>query len=445
MYFRAGRLEESGACDSARACYARAKDMDLLRFRAPSSFNEIIHRIGKQESVPVAGLQARFELASPCGLIGDALMADHLHPNIEGEFLMSKTFFEAMVIAGWLPARQAGTDEAAFRARWGYTDLDSLFGVYSVRTLKGGWPYRKEKSEENGEDRDKPATRVEVLAAQAERYDNFSLTKAHRELAETYDRQGLTEAAFREYRALVCINRLNEDYAIQAARALLAMRQWEDMVPYLRRSLRIRESAAAHALLGQSYIHTNRDREAVEHLERSIALESGRGQLPVYKYLIEASTRLGENRRARLWTEKLKQLDPRMAEQVLSHGVEVYSGIRSSEVVSLLSEAQKYIVARQFDRAMPLLAKSLQIEETPLANWWIGKIYLMAQKPDLAVRHMVRARTGFGNDEKLLYDLTVAYLYNNQPQEAGATLSALEKVNPGFRDPMGVRQKIGKK
>jgi tetratricopeptide (TPR) repeat protein/lysophospholipase L1-like esterase len=445
LYLEAVRMEKMGACDSARAYYSRAKDSDLLRFRAPASFNGIIRRIGSRESVPVAGVLSYFEKNSPCGLIGDNLMSDHLHPNIEGEFLLSLSFFDAMADAGWFPKSRDALDEAEFRRQWGYTDLDSLFGVYSIRALKRGWPYEKKEPGEDGEPFEKPANRVEELAARAEKYDNYSLVKAHRELAEQYDTEGSAREAFREYRALVCMNRLNEDYPLQAARTLFSMRRWEEIIPLLQRSLRIRETASAHALLGQSFIQTGRDRDAVAYLERSIALDPGRVQLPVYKYLIEAYERLGDDQKRRFWTQKLKELNPRMAEQLLSSDVEVYSGIRSKEVMSLLTDAQKFIVARQFGKALPLLAKSLEIEETPLAHWWTGKIFLMAEKPDLAVRHMLRARRGLEGNAKLLYDLAVAFAFNGQRPEAAATMAELERLNPGFEDPMGVRQKIRQK
>ncbi|MBN1894886.1 tetratricopeptide repeat protein [bacterium] len=443
LYHRAKELDQRAVCDSARAYYTRAKDSDLLRFRAPSSFNEIIRRTGEKESVPVAGVLARFEENSTCGLIGDHFMSDHLHPNIDGEFLLSRIFFDAVADAGWFASPRQAPDETVFRRHWGYTDLDSLFGVYSIRALKRGWPYEEKESGQDGEGSGEPANRVEELAARAEKYDNYSLVKAHRELAEQYDAEGQTESAFREYRALVCMNRLNEDYPVQAARTLFSMKRWEEMIPLLEKSLRIRESASAHALLGQSLTHTGRDKDAVAHLERAVALDPGRVQLPVYKYLIEAYARLGDEQKARLWTGKLKELDPRMAEQLLSHDVEVYAGIHSKEVISLLTEAQKFIVARRFDKALPLLAKSLEIEETPLAHWWIGKIYLMAEKPDLAVRHMLKARSGLEGDAKLLYDLAVAYAFNGRNQEAAETLAELKKLNPAFQDPMGIRQKIG--
>jgi hypothetical protein len=70
--FEAARiLEKEGNYDQARKTYYMAKDLDALRFRAPEEFNEIIHSLAAEFSVPVVPMKLYFELASPNGCFGE--------------------------------------------------------------------------------------------------------------------------------------------------------------------------------------------------------------------------------------------------------------------------------------------------------------------------------------------------------------------------------------
>ena len=58
--------------------------------------NNVIHEIAGKYSVPVLGMKEVFEKASPDGIIGNSLMTEHLHPNVDGYFLMADAFFNEM-------------------------------------------------------------------------------------------------------------------------------------------------------------------------------------------------------------------------------------------------------------------------------------------------------------------------------------------------------------
>ena len=204
--FRAARERETaGDLDTARAGYYRAKDLDVLRFRAPEAFNAIIHELATELDVPVVPMKAWFEQASPGGLIGYNLMLEHLHPNAEGHLLMSRAFLEAMrangfVTADWSTREVRDIDH--YRSNPGFTELDTRIGLLRVMYLMDHWPYTpKGKPTRHAIDY-RPANLMQALAKQVASF-RMSYRQGHLLLAATLLREGATDAALREYRALI--------------------------------------------------------------------------------------------------------------------------------------------------------------------------------------------------------------------------------------------------
>src|SRR3989304_4457476 len=96
VFFRACELEKEGKFYEAREAYYLAKDIDVIRFRAPEDLNYAIYDICSKYKVPVLGMKKIFEQHSPKGIIGYNLILEHLHPNVDGYFLMADAFFNEM-------------------------------------------------------------------------------------------------------------------------------------------------------------------------------------------------------------------------------------------------------------------------------------------------------------------------------------------------------------
>jgi tetratricopeptide (TPR) repeat protein len=86
--------------------------------------------------------KGKFEAASAGHIIGDDLLLEHVHPNLDGYALMSDAFYEALKDQGVLrvPAGQEMTD-GRLRVTMPITRADSLMGVYKVWNLKSSWPF----------------------------------------------------------------------------------------------------------------------------------------------------------------------------------------------------------------------------------------------------------------------------------------------------------------
>jgi tetratricopeptide (TPR) repeat protein len=100
VVYRLGQCSERlGEVEGASADYARACELDALRFRADTAVNQTIRRIAASSSgydVTLADCEAAVVKASPRGLPGETLFYDHVHYTFAGNHLVAKTLFEAI-------------------------------------------------------------------------------------------------------------------------------------------------------------------------------------------------------------------------------------------------------------------------------------------------------------------------------------------------------------
>lgn len=127
--------------DSAKKYLHLAKELDLLRFRAPEKINEVIMQQAHERKLPLVDMENIFESKVPNGIVGDELVAEHVHPNVEGYFVMADAFYEKVkalnLLENWehyVPYEEAFDDIPV-------TQIDSLKGKLAVEILKQSWPY----------------------------------------------------------------------------------------------------------------------------------------------------------------------------------------------------------------------------------------------------------------------------------------------------------------
>src|SRR4030042_1973809 len=82
--------------------YYKAKDLDYIRFRASEDINLIINELSEEYDACRVPMLSWFQNNSANRLIGNNLMTEHVHPNIDGIFLMAEAFFTEIVRSGIL-------------------------------------------------------------------------------------------------------------------------------------------------------------------------------------------------------------------------------------------------------------------------------------------------------------------------------------------------------
>ncbi len=132
-------LLAAGDTVQAKTALRRARDLDALRFRAPSAFNDVIRRVAAAHGATVVETEAAFDAASPGGIVGHGLMLEHLHPNLDGYALMADTFLDALVAA-----KAAGEVQRPVpygRSLTLITPMDSLAAMIRMELLTRSWPF----------------------------------------------------------------------------------------------------------------------------------------------------------------------------------------------------------------------------------------------------------------------------------------------------------------
>ena len=121
-----------------------ARDNDLLKFRAPSRINAIIHEVAAEKRVPLLAADSLFSALSLNGIPGDSLFWEHLHPRLAGYYALAGGFLHSMVEQCLLPEAPAGLsllplDPDSLSIAW----LELAYADVSIGNLTGHWPFEE--------------------------------------------------------------------------------------------------------------------------------------------------------------------------------------------------------------------------------------------------------------------------------------------------------------
>lgn len=308
-FFALGRAYEAvGDTAAARRAYLAARDRDALRFRAPSSFNQIIREEAARHGAMVVEFEEKLRTRSPGGIIGRRHMLEHLHPNLEGYFLLADAFYDALraqrLIGDWATA----VPEAEARQERLVTAIDSLAGVLRVRRLTSEWPFQPRGTVGRGLDTLALHTQADSLAWAVYR-GQMTWAEATERLALGYMREGDLRRALQAQFALIQEYPLLGGPYVGAANLLLrAGRPSEAEVYFEAAAERDSTLAVAWGMLGALRLQRGATAEAIPLLERARRLDPTDTQaLYNLSGAYATSGRYGEARRA---AEAVLRLDP---------------------------------------------------------------------------------------------------------------------------------------
>lgn len=143
QYLKGEALLGLGRFDEARSAFVKARDLDLLKFRAPSQINEVIRNVSGETGVQCVPADSLLSAASENGIPGPRMFWEHLHPTVEGYFVIATRFAEAVrnssmkddagiVKSGMLPFQRD-----TLRICW----LDEAYADFSIARLTSQWPF----------------------------------------------------------------------------------------------------------------------------------------------------------------------------------------------------------------------------------------------------------------------------------------------------------------
>ncbi len=271
-YLAAQDTEAAGNYAAAREGYAWARDLDPLRFRAPSQFNAVIATAAQASDATVVDVHAAFVEASEHGLVGNELLLEHVHPNLDGYFLLADAYFDAMVARG-IPGRpEVELSDGEARADLPVSEVDRLFGEYKVLRIKSGWPFAPTWT---APQLPPPASEPERLA-QDLYFERISWPEAQDQLRRHYQATGDRTGYARVTTILADAFPFAGQLQFQSAAALIQLERPADALRYSRRAVEL-EPRSVDALLVHAHglLLTRRIAEGREFLTRVLSIEPG--------------------------------------------------------------------------------------------------------------------------------------------------------------------------
>src|SRR5690606_19377441 len=304
-YFARARLHEAaGRLEQARADYRAARDRDELRFRAPEAINQTIREVAGECGAVIVETRDALAEASPVGVVGDAVMLEHVHPNLDGYFLLSDTYYEALQQAGFFDSTRAIPAQIA-RQDMLVTALDSALADLHVRRLRNNWPFQPPGV--TRPDTITVSNPVDVLALDVLRGRRAWLD-ATAALGAQYEAIGDLDAALRVARALLIEQSYDPQPYILAGNILLRQGRFAPAFSFFQAADAQGASAEARALAGHALIRGGRPVDAIPWIHRALEIEPDHGSA-LYDLAV-ANAELGRADEARRAADRLRQVDP---------------------------------------------------------------------------------------------------------------------------------------
>ncbi len=271
-YHAAQDADEAGNHDAAREGYAWARDLDPLRFRAPSRFNEVVAEVARTHGATVVDVHAAFVAASPNGLVGNLLMLEHVHPNLDGYFLLADAFYDQLLTLRLPGAPEAGMTEAEARADLPVSDVDRYLGDYKVLRIKAGWPF----VEQYRPPQLPPPANEGQRIAQDLYYERTSWTQAQERLRAHYRESGDVTGYAHVTSILADAFPFAASLQFESAAALIELGRAQQAVRYSRRSVDLDPRRVNHWLVhAHGLLLSGREDEGRAALGRVLELEPG--------------------------------------------------------------------------------------------------------------------------------------------------------------------------
>lgn len=408
-----------GNITEARKLFYQAKDLDAIRFRAPEDINKLIHQLASKYNMPVIPMKDIFEKHSKSQIIGYDLITEHLHPNIDGYFLMANAFLHELkkqkLISNQWDTTRIKTNEY-YRYHWGFTVLDSLVADKRVKTLTSGWPFTSDTIINDYLYNYKPTSLEDSLALLCVKYDNISITMMHTELAKNYLKQGSFEKAFNEYRALTYIEPYNIQYYAEALNCA-TFAQNDSLAKTLLLSMPLRDSSFfALMRLGRISQKQKDHKTAIEYFNKALNVaKPGDNKIYAYESLYFSYLATNDNNKAKRMLLQIKDLDPKY--KINPNRKQDIILIVDNSIKPLLDEALKKARQGQFQEALTLLEESIKQKETAFAYQLMGSIYFQL-KDNRSFEYLEKAYLLNPFDEPTINNLIILSLMNRNLEKA---------------------------
>lgn len=310
----------SGRQDWKRAdsLFRYAKDLDALRFRAPSEINRVIVELGRQYSVPIVNLDSAFDALSANHIVGDNLMTDHLHPTLRGYQIMGDFFYRAMESVGTLPATKpramnSREQDSVTVSSFPFAKLDSAISGYRIKLLKNDWPYIDKGKKIPDLALLRPQDHIDSIAFELVE-DRSNWDVAHRKAAEWYLSKNDMGSFVQTMNVLINQYPIVTEYYGYAASTLLGRQKYDEAYHFLTMRNEMAPSAFSTKWIGTISLYRNQIQQADKYLNESLQFD--RKDAQVWYNLAGVSIQENDYRKALKMVNEALSLQPQYPDAV---------------------------------------------------------------------------------------------------------------------------------
>jgi len=307
-YTRAESSWTRGDSVAAHRLFIRARDLDVVRFRASSDFNAIIRDAARSHGavyVPVAEEMSNAALGrSP----GNDLFLEHVHPNLRGITVIARAFFGAIATDNYLgrpaqPLRLRSWD--TYARGLDLTAFDRRVASLAARAVESRWPFvPANRQTDLGRDY-QPTSLIDSLALDVALGAPWRSAKFF--LAQTYERRGFADSAADELRGAVIDSPIPEPWEM-LARAYARAGQPDSAYVAYQNAIAIHPSSASAQAAAEIALDRRDYAEAIPLLRLSLSLDPADPET-LYR-LVVAYARSGNLEAAQHFASRLVQTEP---------------------------------------------------------------------------------------------------------------------------------------
>lgn len=439
------KLEAQGQYQDARTALYYAKDLDALRFRATEEINQIIHEVAAEFNAPVVPMKDYFEAQSSNGIIGHELILEHLHPNVNGYFVMADAFLNTMKDNRFISERWDDSrilPPAYYQQNWGITELDTVSANLDIFYLKGGWPFQPQGQPNRALENYFPKTKAESLAVRILVEDNYSPVVGHVDMAKYYEKKAEYDKAYQEYKAAFYMIPSELSFYKGAVENLLKINRPQEALRILQLANRYVHDAFTDKWSGTLLATNGKFEEALPFLERAAkTLPEDKQVLGNLKRVYE---QLHKTEQAAKIAEKLGVTDSAVPTAGGGMNPMTPEGQRQLAYSVVLQQAQKLVEKKDYRMALQFFKRAHGIQQSPFTTKWIGILEIGGGNLKDGVLFLEQALEMLPEDFELAYNLCNADIKLKRKAEAAAVLKRMEALRPNFKDPQDLRGQIAK-
>jgi tetratricopeptide (TPR) repeat protein len=434
VYRKAQMAENRGEFETALELYYKAKDLDCIRFRASEEINSIVEELSEEYQATKVPMMEWFQGNSENRLIGNNLMTEHVHPNIEGNFIMAEAFFSELVNSGVAGEQVPNKDynRSYIKRNWGYTELDSLLAHHRVQLLKGFWPFVKEGNKEyNYKAVYRPKSYIDSLSFAVLVNPDQALADVRLDLARKYEKSGRYDKAYKEYEALLRTNPYIAVNYRDAANCLLQLGDLPLALRYYERSLEFEESFFATFRIAEIFLLKGDYENAIRNFEKSFALSPDDKKVNVLAKSYVSFVYANKKEQAKAAAAELKRVNAVRSLDVPPKKY-VYDLYIPYQTKAEVQKAKALMKENNYDEALKLLETSLEMYDSHIANRLIGDICFKQNDLKKALNYYNKVFDQFKFDVQFLNHLALIHLKNGDKSQAAKYVQEIRIIEPDY-------------